>query len=58
MSFAYAILKHGAIELNIVVRKGIVYAFLTGVIIAAYYGLVRLLGDFLTAEFTLEAAYF
>lgn len=58
ISFAYAILKHGAIELNIVVRKSIVYAFLTGPIIAAYYGLVRYLGDFLTEEFNLRPAYF
>ncbi|UCG50955.1 MAG: SpoIIE family protein phosphatase [Candidatus Latescibacterota bacterium] len=58
ISFAYAILKHGAIELNIVVRKSIVYAFLTGLIIAAYYGLVRLLGDYLTSEFNLRPAYF
>ncbi|UCH84903.1 MAG: hypothetical protein JSW50_04235, partial [Candidatus Latescibacterota bacterium] len=58
ISFAYAILKHGAIELNIVVRKSIVYTCLTGVIIAAYYGLVRVLGDYLTAQFNLEPVYF
>jgi sigma-B regulation protein RsbU (phosphoserine phosphatase) len=57
-SFAYAILKHGAIELNIVVRRSIVYAFLTGVIVAAYYGLVRFLGDYFTSEFNLRPAYF
>ncbi len=58
VSFAYAILKHGAIELNIVVRKSIVYAFLTGVIIAAYYGVVRFLGDYFTTEFKLDPTYF
>ncbi len=58
ISFAYAIVKHGAIELNIVVRKSIVYAFLTGVIIAAYYGLVRLLGDYVTSQFNLRPVYF
>ncbi|MEJ2720666.1 MAG: SpoIIE family protein phosphatase [bacterium] len=58
VSFAYAILKHGAIELNIVVRKSIVYTFLTGAIIAAYYGVVRVLGDYLTTEFSLQAKYF
>jgi sigma-B regulation protein RsbU (phosphoserine phosphatase) len=58
VSFAYAIVKHGAIELNIVVRKSIVYAFLTGIVIAAYYGLVRLLGDYVTREFNLRPVYF
>ena len=58
VSFAYAILKHEAIELQIVVRKSIVYAFLTGVIIAAYYGIVRFLGDYLTNEFNLKPVYF
>jgi len=58
ISFAYAILKHGAIELNIVVRKSIVYAFLTGVIIAAYYGLVRVVGDYVTTQFNLRPVYF
>jgi sigma-B regulation protein RsbU (phosphoserine phosphatase) len=58
ISFAYAILKHGAIELNIVVRKSIVYALLTGAIIAAYYGLVRFLGDFFTTQFHLRPVYF
>ncbi len=58
ISFAYAILKHGVIELNIVVRKSIVYGLLTGAVIAAYYGLVRFLGDFFTSEFHLRPAYF
>jgi sigma-B regulation protein RsbU (phosphoserine phosphatase) len=58
ISFGYAILKHGAIELNIVVRKSIAYAFLSGAVIASYYGLVNLMGDFLTAEFNLRPAYF
>ncbi len=49
-TFAYAILKHGAIELNHVVRKGLVYAVLTGAIIAVYYVLVALLGDFVLRE--------
>jgi sigma-B regulation protein RsbU (phosphoserine phosphatase) len=58
ISFAYAILKHGAIELNVFVRKSIVYAFLTGGIIAAYYMLVYLVGDFFTREFSLNRTQF
>ena len=58
ISFGYAILKHGVIELNIVVRKSLVYAVLTGAIIAAYYMLVNLVGDLVTDEFNLRPAYF
>lgn len=58
ISFAYAILKHGAIELNVFVRKSIVYAFLTGGIIAAYYMLMHLVGDFFTREFSLSRTGF
>jgi sigma-B regulation protein RsbU (phosphoserine phosphatase) len=58
ISFAYAILKHGAIELNVFVRKSIVYAFLTGGIIAAYYMLVYMVGDFFTREFSLSRTGF
>lgn len=58
ISFGYAILKHGVIELNIVVRKSLVYAILTGAIIAAYYMLVNLVGDYLTSEFNLRTPYF
>jgi serine phosphatase RsbU (regulator of sigma subunit) len=57
ISFGYAILKHGVIEVNIVIRKGLVYAVLTGAIITAYYMLVNLVGDYLTNEFSLRPAY-
>jgi sigma-B regulation protein RsbU (phosphoserine phosphatase) len=49
-TFAYAILKHGAIELNHVVRRGLVYAVLTGGIIAIYYIVVAAVGDFVMRE--------
>lgn len=58
ISFGYAILKHGVIDLHIVVRKSVVYAILTGAIIASYYTLVNLLGDYVTNEFNLQAPYF
>ncbi|MCZ6766253.1 MAG: SpoIIE family protein phosphatase [bacterium] len=58
VSFAYAILKHGVIELNIVVRKSLAYAFLTGLIVAAYYALVNVLGGVITRELNLAPAYF
>lgn len=58
VSFAYAILKHGVIELNIVVRKSLAYAFLTGVIVAAYYAVVNVLGGVITRELNLSPAYF
>jgi len=49
-TFAYAILKHGAIELNHVMRRGLVYAVLSGVIIAVYYILVAAAGSFVMRE--------
>ncbi len=50
VAFAYAILKHGAIELTSVVRKSLVYALLTGLLIAAYYALVQTAGAFLSRQ--------
>jgi sigma-B regulation protein RsbU (phosphoserine phosphatase) len=58
ISFAYAILKYGAIEVNIVVRKSLMYAVLTGVIIAGYYTVVNLVGDYVTRELRLGPTYF
>ncbi len=54
--FAYAILKHGAIELTTVVRKSLVYAVLTGLLIAAYYAVVQTAGAFLSSEFGVSEA--
>jgi serine phosphatase RsbU (regulator of sigma subunit) len=57
ISFGYAILKHGVIALNIVVRKSLVYAVLTGAIIASYYTLVNLAQGYLASEFNLRPGY-
>ena len=56
LGFAYAILKHGAIELETVVRKSLVYAVLTGLLIAAYYAVVQTAGAFLSSEFGVSEA--
>ncbi len=56
LAFAYAILKHGAIELTTVVRKSLVYALLTGLLIAVYYALVQTAGSFLSRELGVEQA--
>jgi len=50
ITYAYAILKHGAIELNLVVRRSLVYAFLTGAIVAGYYALVNVVSDVMVRE--------
>ena len=52
--FAYAILKHGAIELNAVVRKSLFYALLTGLLVAGYYAVVHTAGAFLSRELGLS----
>ncbi len=56
LAFAYAILKHGAIELTAVVRKSLVYALLTGLLVAVYYALVQTAGAFLSRELGVSAA--
>jgi sigma-B regulation protein RsbU (phosphoserine phosphatase) len=56
LAFAYAILKHGAIELTSVVRKSLVYALVTGLVIAAYYAIVQTVGAFLSREFGMSEA--
>lgn len=58
VSFAYAILKHGAIEINLVVKKSLVYAVLTAAIIAVYYSIVNVLGDYFAKEFNLSSTVF
>jgi sigma-B regulation protein RsbU (phosphoserine phosphatase) len=55
-TFAYSILKHGAIELNAVVRKSLVYAFLSAAVIAIYYAVVHLLGDAMAGAFGVSSA--
>jgi len=55
-TFAYSILKHGAIELNAVVRKSLVYAVLSAIVVAAYYAVVHLLGDVMLGAFGVSNA--
>ena len=54
LGFAYAILKHGAIELNTVVRKSLFYALLTGLLVAGYYVVIHTVGAFLSRELGLS----
>ncbi len=54
IGFGYAILKHGAIELNTVVRKSLFYALLTGLLVAGYYVVVHTVGGFLSRELGLS----
>jgi sigma-B regulation protein RsbU (phosphoserine phosphatase) len=54
VGFGYAILKHGAIELNTVVRKSLFYALLTGLLVAGYYVIIHTIGGFLSRELGLS----
>jgi sigma-B regulation protein RsbU (phosphoserine phosphatase) len=45
ISFAYSILKHGAMDLGIVLRKGVSFLMLTIVLVGLYSILVNVLGD-------------
>ena len=45
VSFAYAILKHGALDLNIVIRRGLTFVMLSALLIGLYFILVKVLGS-------------
>ena len=45
ISFAYSILKHGAMDLGIVLRKGVSFVMLLVVLVGLYFVLVNVLGD-------------
>lgn len=45
ISFAYAILKHDALDLGLAVRKSLVYALLVVFVLAAYYASLNFLGE-------------
>jgi sigma-B regulation protein RsbU (phosphoserine phosphatase) len=45
ISFAFSILKHGAMDLNIVLRKGVSFLMLTALLVGLYFVLVNVLGD-------------
>ena len=54
VSFAVAILKYRLMNIDLIIRKTVVYAFLSGAIILVYLGLVGGLGSFLVYAFGME----
>ena len=54
ISFAVAILKYRLMNIDVIIRKTVVYAVLSALIIAVYLGLVGGLGSFLVYAFGLE----
>jgi sigma-B regulation protein RsbU (phosphoserine phosphatase) len=50
ISFGYAVMKYGLMDVTIVVKKGIVYSITTGFFILLYMGLVVGLGGILARE--------
>jgi serine phosphatase RsbU (regulator of sigma subunit) len=54
LSFAAAILKYRLMNIDVIIRKTVVYAMLSAVIVAAYVALVGGLGSFLVYAFGLE----
>ncbi len=45
ISFAFSILKHGAMDLDLVFRKGVTLAILAGLLVGLYFVIVNVLGD-------------
>ena len=54
ISFAVAILKYRLMNIDVIIRKTVVYAILSGAIVAVYLALVGGLGSFLVYAFGLE----
>ena len=54
ISFAVAIFKYRLMNIDLIIRKTVVYAILSGMIIVVYLGLVGGLGSFLVYSFGLE----
>ncbi len=40
MSLAYAIIKHRLMDVNVIIKRGVAYALMSGVVVAAYFVLV------------------
>ncbi|HVG22737.1 MAG TPA: SpoIIE family protein phosphatase [Thermoanaerobaculia bacterium] len=54
ISFAVAIFKYRLMNIDVIIRKTVVYAILSGAIVVMYLGLVGGLGSFLVYAFGLE----
>ncbi len=54
LSFAAAILKYRLMNIDVIIRKTVVYAILSAVVVVFYLGLVGGLGSFLVYAFGLE----
>jgi serine phosphatase RsbU (regulator of sigma subunit) len=54
ISFAVAVLKYRLMNIDVIIRKTVVYAFLSGAIVMVYLGLVGGLGSFLVYAFGME----
>ncbi len=50
LSFGYAVMKYGLMDVSIVIRKGLIYSFTTGFFILIYMGLVVGLGGTLARQ--------
>lgn len=57
ISFAYAILKHDAFDLGIVVRKSLVYAMLLLFVIVIYYAFVNVFGKEMVRLFSVRPSF-
>lgn len=54
VSFAVAVLKYRLMNIDVIIRKTVVYAVLSGAIVMVYLGLVGGLGSFLVYAFGME----
>ena len=51
IAFAYAVLRHRLLDVEIVLERGVAYTLATGALVGVYLGLVALAGDFFRTHF-------
>lgn len=51
IAFAYAVLRHRLLDVEIVLKRGLAYTLATGTLVGVYLGLLALAGDFFRTHF-------
>jgi serine phosphatase RsbU (regulator of sigma subunit) len=55
LSFAFAILKYRLMEIDVVIKKTVVYSIATGVVVAIFFVLVAGIGSYITATLRIRS---
>jgi len=55
LSFAFAILKYRLMDIDVVIKKTVVYSIVTGVVVAVFFLVVAGIGSYLTARLNIRS---